>query len=453
MRRIALLSVCLLFVGTSQALAQSDESTPEERLLRARWPVALAAALEANGLTVVNAAGVTVKAGDPAGVKVTGDAAAVRALYEDAFKRLIDDPNMLPIYIAPLVAEIPQEKGAKSASANLTNAAAPRGAERSGFTDLISLALDAQNFVAADKSAVTINLNAVALVGLNDESLTAPEAYRKYEGLRRVGGSFTFGAKIPEKEITGLSGVPSADTLFDAVGWDVKFRVYGDRDPRAKRWHDLMQGEMGGLVMVMPMLLGMAPREDLSTLQQVLQGHLGTRLKEVKTLLESSAQVTVKAGGQHLTTVSGKNKYTFAVLADKGFGDTDLTANVAYAVVDDVTVAPGTVVGLKTWSGAVGVKHLTGKGLIVPGRAIELSLDGGFEIPDDSDPLPKKREKMWRVVGAVALPWGDAASIPVSITYSSDPNSLTKEKYFTGHIGVSYDFGALKSLFKTGDGS
>ena len=46
------------------------------------------------------------------------------------------------------------------------------------------------------------------------------------------------------------------------------------------------------------------------------------------------------------------------------------------------------------------------------------------------------------------LPWADAAKIPVSIMWTSDPARLTNEKYVTGHIGVSYDFGALKKLFK-----
>jgi hypothetical protein len=34
----------------------------------------------------------------------------------------------------------------------------------------------------------------------------------------------------------------------------------------------------------------------------------------------------------------------------------------------------------------------------------------------------------------------------VSLTWTNDPNNLVNERFVTGHIGLSYDFGGLKSL-------
>jgi hypothetical protein len=389
-----------------------------------------------------------------------------RRAYAEAIRRLLADPALAPFFepdlaligqvsapsdqewVARLAESGSGENGAKSASASLTNPSAAPRAERSGFTDLVALALDTKNILAANESAVTINLNALALVGLNSPVRSAPAMYRDYSALRRLGGSFTFGAKIPEGEITGLTGLPSASTILDAIAWDVKVRVYGDRDPRAQQWYDVMLGYMGGLGEVSANLIASLLPGDRQLAAELLSNNLGLALQGVKTQLSQSAQVSFKAGGQHLTKEKGKNKYTFALLADKGFGDTDLTANLAYAVVDDVTLGAGSVFTLKTWTAAVAVNHLFAQGLIVEGRAAELSFNANIAVPAGDGPLPVERKRVWKLVGAVSLPWGDAATIPVSVTYASDPNNLAKQNYVTGHLGVSYDFGALKSLFK-----
>jgi hypothetical protein len=458
--------VLALSVGNVQAQPAAADANAE--LLVSRWSAILTEVLAERGLRLVDAAGQPVPPG-AAAVRVDAPPDVVREAYVEAIRRLLLDSRLEPFFrtdlslidersersdqewVARLAAEVPREKGAKSNNATLTNAAAPQGAERSGFSDLVSLALVAKNFVAANESAVTINLNAIALVGLNSSTRSAQALYREHGALRRIGGSFTFGAKIPQGEITGLTGLPSADDLLDAIGWDVNYRVYGDRDPRAMRWYGLMLGYLGGVVEVSANLLASIPADDRTLVKGLLSDQVGAALSAVKTRLQKSAQVTFKAGGQHLTKETGKNKYTFALLADKGFGDTDLTANASYSVVDDVRIQPGRLHTLKTWSVAVAVNHLVGKDLIVAGRAIELSLDGRVDVPVDTGGLPIERENVWRVVGSVSLPWGDAATIPVSITYASDPNSVTKEKFFTGHIGVSYDFGALKSLFQPKD--
>jgi hypothetical protein len=170
----------------------------------------------------------------------------------------------------------------------------------------------------------------------------------------------------------------------------------------------------------------------------------------VNTRLRNSGQVTFKAGGQHLTEEKGKNKYTFALLGDKGLGaNTDVTFNTGYSIVDDVSLGEDSVVSLGTWTVAIALNHTRWRDVIVQGRAAELSLNANFEFPVGNEPLlPAERENVWRVVGAIAVPLGATAKIPVSVTLTSDPNNLSKETFVTGHLGITYDFGALKNFLK-----
>jgi hypothetical protein len=450
----------------AQRAALSKLSDPEKAaLLTKEWQAALVTVAAATKQTPITTDDVTAN-----GLRLDGPEAARRNGYFAALYGLADDCNMAPFFVADLslveqqvrdvdrdwVARLAAvgagEKGAKSVNATATNAAAPKSAERSGLTDLIALALDTQNFVATDKSAVSINLNAIALIGLNNENQTAQAAYRKHEGLRRLGGTFTFGAKIPEGEITGLTGLPSAETLLDAVSWDVKVRIKGDRDPRARHWYQQMLGRLGGLADIATLLLTLMPAPEDRFFQTVITDLRGSVLvqesKRVRDAIANSFQMSVKAAGQHLTEEKGKNKFTFAVLGDKGFGDTDLTFNLLYTVVDDVSLGADNLFAVKTFSGAIALNTLVARNALVEGRATELSINGKFDAPYDAKDLPIERETVWNVVGSVTLPWGASAKIPVSLTYTNDKNNLEKANYVKGYVGISYDFGALKSLFK-----
>jgi hypothetical protein len=297
---------------------------------------------------------------------------------------------------------------------------------------------------------VSLNLNAVALVGLKSPDVySAPEIYRQHGTLRRLGGTVTFGAKVPESELTGFTGFPSADTLLDAFAWDVKFRAVGDRDPRAERWHREMLGTLGGLTELSANLITLAPLGDLPIVQGLLNDRLGAALARVKALVSNSWQVSLKAAGRHLTTTTGQSRYSAGVLADKGFGDTDLTANVLYTVSD----GPATPVSLESFGAGVvtlagGVNTLIARDAIVRGRAVELSVNVVVDVPVEEPVPPLTFDTSWRLGAGVVIPFGAAARIPVTVTYASDPNSLLKQKFMSGHIGLDYDFGSLMKLFR-----
>src|SRR5262249_8672856 len=148
-----------------------------------------------------------------------------------------------------------------------------------------------------------------------DQGLPAAERYRSGGLLNRLGGAFTFGAKIPEKEIVGFSGLPNADMLFDVVVWDVKVRLFGDRDPRSKDWDDLVLGELGGLENIRTMAAGSPALpfdptrtgEQYDPLHHAFDAVIRRRSAEIANTIRGSLQVSVKVSGQHLVNESGKN--------------------------------------------------------------------------------------------------------------------------------------------------
>jgi hypothetical protein len=454
-----LLTLSIVLAVVPNALAQAQSEAARDALLKSRWDAIFAEVLQERGLQVT-------------GNRLSGTDEAKRAAYREVIRRLVTDPQMQSDYFvlspdemrALVDARTPEaealqiarlaesgigERGAKSTNAASTNPAGPKGTERSGFSDLVAFSLDTKNIVSADASAFSINLNAVALVGLDSKTRSAPAAYRRHDALRRVAGTFTFGAKVPEGEITGITALPSAETLFDVFSWDAKVRVIGDRDPRARRWDTVMLATMGGLTQMSGTLPGLVPLDDLKEfVVPILNERLGFAVAAVRDRLGRSLQVSVKAAGQHLTTEKGKNKYSVALLGDQGFGDTDLTFNLLYSATEDVTLSPGSLFTIKTFTAGVGINTLVAHDLLVQGRATELSLNANFDAPVDAAALPIARKTLWRLGAAITLPWAGAASIPVSFTYTNDPNSLKDQRYVSGHIGISYDFGALKSLFK-----
>ena len=350
-----------------------------------------------------------------------------------------------------LVDAVPDSATAQSTNAALTNPASNELVERSGATQLVALAADFRKVFSADESAISLNLNAIALVGGGKEKgRTAQWYYAHHEGLRRLTGTVTFGGKVPEKEVTGISGIPSADELFDAISWDVKLRIIGDRDPLASKWRHLLIGEVGGKLDLVARVLGIpVPLADVGPLKDAANEVFRADWEAAKNRIARSLQVSVKGSGVHLTNEEGKNKYSVVALLDKGFSALDLTANLSYNVAN--VTEPGATDPFKSkdFQLSAGLIGSFLKDRIVAGRSAELSasLQGKFFV--DGSEVPIDRKDMFNLNATLSIPFQLKAKIPVSITWTNDPNSLKKEKYVTGQIGVSYDLGALKDTLKT----
>ena len=317
---------------------------------------------------------------------------------------------------------------AKSVNSRSTNPAAGNLTERSGFAELIALALDGSNVVSANDSAVSLNLSALALISLADpEVYSELYRYQQHALARRIGGTFVFGAKIPEKDITGLTNLPDFDKLLDVFVWDVKVRVWGNRDARDPRWYPLTLGR-GGLNNQLAATIGpRSPAEDFLIVQPMLLQVMDPA--QIKRQISRSPQLSVKATGTHLTAETGKNKYGGAVLFDTGLGRADLTLNLLYSVTDDVRLGADKVFQVKQWAFNSAITGKLAADALVNGSAIEWSTGVVANVFANKNQLPLPTENTWKIFTTFDIPLSAAARIPFSVVYTNDANALAKTKY------------------------
>ena len=399
-------------------------------------------------------------------------AAAKQAVYRQMFEALIRNESLYPkltpqqlrqilVNDSSAVTQSIVEVGrnlresaiAPSTNAPMSNPATTQLVERSASTELLALAADLKQLFSADGSAITLNLNALGLFrGSQTKEVNAGAQYLYFqrEQLRRLTGSVTFGAKIPEKEITGITTIPDPDKLLDAFAWDVKFRAYGDRDPRASNWHELFIDRLGTVTELAATVPThpTVPLSDTGFARTAASEVLDDELRAAANRVSNSLLVSVKFSGQHLTKESGRNKYLAGMMVDKGFADVDFTANATFSAADAPAMDATDPFRTRDWQLAAALTGSILKDALVKGRAAELSTSLSGIIPMDDDGIPVDRKRIVKVNTTLTLPFMDKAKIPLSFTYSNDPNNLKKEKYVTGQIGVSYDFGAIWNAFK-----
>lgn len=404
------------------------------------------------------------------GVVPKGTDAENAAVYREAFDRLAREPEVLKAlhpdvdineqvtaadreFVKQLAHAGVEGVQAKSLDAAATNPAAGARVERSGFSDLLGLAA-ANNFVNADGTAVSINLSALALYGLADPDVYSTlHIYRQHSALRRVGGTVIFGSKIPEKAITGISGLPDAETLFDAFSWDVKVRVFGDRDPRAAKWYPLTVSKDGNTAELSSALLSSTvvptgPPSD--ELKKALKDWVGVSLAETKARIARSPQLTIKAAGLHLNADESKNKYSFGALFDVGFNATTaLTANALYSTTNDARFGTASLFQIKQLDVNAAITTEFAKDVFAANRTVSWKSGGSSLTFANKNALPAtvKADNTWKLFTEFGIPLGDAAQIPISVVYTNDGTALKKAKYVSGNVGISYDFSALSKLF------
>ena len=440
----------------AQQMSRAQIDAAFDARLQEFWNRALAEEARAAGLTLTER-------------RLSGSRDARSAVYRKALDRLRADSTLLelftPAYVRSLIDEQIESRVPTSVNATSTNPITAGLPERSGSTSLLALAADlrsvASALASANESAISLNLSALALVSLRNPDLYSSIAsYQQHALARRISGTFVFGAKIPESEITGFSGFPEFDRLLDTFSWDAKVRVWGDKDPRSARWSDetvrragLRTHEAAVLVSQVGTTArpGESPQqalEDIQIVQTLVSQSLGQDLASLRSRIAKSPQLSVKIAGTHLTREAGRNKYTVAGLFDVGVGPVDITANAQYAITDDVRLGVDRLFQTKIWTLSGGVTSHLAPNSIVPGRTIDWSVGGSFALFTDTASLPVPVDDPWRIFTAVEVPVGGGGRIPVSIVYTNDPNALTKERYVRGQIGLSYDFSALKQLFR-----
>jgi hypothetical protein len=437
--RLLLLAVAVTLWLPRAATAQQPRAQADaqfDALVKERWAAAFAAA-----------------------EKSVAAPADRKRIYEVAFQNMFSDgdlrdQSLLDVftddYLDDLIREESQMKRAEDVDARASNPATAGFVERSGAPKLLAIASDLSNLVGADKSAITINLNALALLGITDDSVySAARQYQRHETLRRLSGAVSFGARIPEKDITGLSGVPELATLFDAWSWDVKFRVFGDRDSRARRWKQLTIRQGGGALQAAAVIVASVPVTDAAIAQQVAMEIVGQARRAVVTTIKRSIQASIKVAGTHLSNHEGSNKFSGTFMLDAPLGAADLTANIQYASVDEVRLGVDNLFQIRTLAVTAALTAAFAEGLLADGRSVTWSLSGNASIFQNKKDLPIPAENTFKLTSILELPIGEAAKVPLSVVFSNDPNALADQKrVWSGQVGVSYDFTALKSLFQ-----
>jgi hypothetical protein len=457
--RGAVLTVLLLSCGAPAAGQPTDTQRIDEAIKK-RWAEVLKEVAARHGLPVENNHLGGSKEKKPAAYKeivdtLQADPALLALIYPDPknpeYQRLVgekvrdEDRN----FIEQLKKTGASGSTAKSVNSRSTNPAAGQLTERSGFAELIALALDGSNVVSANDSAISLNLSALALFSLADpEVYSELYRYQQHSLMRRIGGTFVFGAKIPEKDITGLSNLPDFDKLLDVFVWDVKVRVWGNRDLRDERWYPLTLGRGGFNSQFATTISSSLPVEDFMILQPILLQVIDPA--QIKRQAARSPQLSVKATGTHLTEETGKNKYGGAVLFDTGLGNADLTANVLYSVADDLRLGASNPFQVKQWSFNGAVTGKLAADALVSGSAIEWSSGVVANVFANKSSLPVPAKNTWKIFTTFDIPLSAAARIPFSVVYTNDANALTKTKHVSGQLGISYDFSALSKLFGGG---
>ena len=446
----SLLVVAGCLLRAAVASAQGTEAI--DKAIHDRWAAILGDAARQHGVTIAKLATMPVE--------------ARRLMYREALLRLSDDPELqqLAARDSSLIekATPAQERGylddlkevgaehtqVKSLNATSTNPAAGSVAEHSGFSELLALALNGQTFFNADATALSVNLSALALYSLgNPRVYSNLRQYQQHSFWRRLGGTVVFGAKIPEKQITGISGLPDADKLLDVFTWDVKIRVLGDKDPIARRWFS--EAFADGLLSRASVVQADVPAADAKLVTEELTALIRRRVALLKTAINQSPQLTFKTSGTHLTKETGKNKYTAGLLFDQGFGAaTDVTADLLYSVADDVRLGADNPFQVKQLILNAAVMTKLAPDVIVNGRTIDWSNGASLTWFTNKSALPIDVLNTWKIFTKLEIPVTDAASIPLSIVYTNDKNELQKTNYVSGFIGVSYDFWAAAKPFK-----
>lgn len=449
---LSIFGACLL--GASIAAAQPPTTAEIDTAIHQRWNAILPDVARQHGAAIQDRS-VAVSAGER------------RAIYRETLERLSDDPDLQKLaapdlrlvdqttparerqYIDQLSQAAAMHMQPKSVNATSTNPAAGSVTEQSGFTELLALALNGQNFFSVNATAVSLNLNALALYTLADPNVYSElHRYQQHDALRRLGGTIVFGAKIPEKEITGISGLPDADTLLDVFTWDVKYRLLGDKDPRARKWYDETLGRQA-LLNQLNVVQADVPLEDVAIVTAELQDLVGSRLAQLKARINRSPQLTLKTSGTHLTKEPGRNKYTAGVLFDQGFGaDQDLTADLLYSITDDVRLGADRTFQVKQLAINASYTSKLARDAIAKGRTVDWSNGTIVNVFTSKASLPVPVQNTWKLFTRLEIPIGDAATIPLSVVFTNDKNELEKTKYVSGFVGVSYDFSAVNTLFK-----
>lgn len=336
------------------------------------------------------------------------------------------------------------------------------------FPELFGLALD-DHLVSSSQGVTTIDLNLFAFESLiNPNVIDQQSEYAKYEGLRRFGGSLSFGGK--GVSINQAPALEAKDPL-DIVNWEVRYRFWGSRDRRDTANVTRLFSATGDALT--------AAGQDLADFFKADPDFINTRSTahpecfdasklrafaarpDVATKMEKIVAANDKVAKRADTINQQIDKSAILTLAVSGidrhkeFGPVQRTASLRYAwgTFSTTTNTQGLTINLDyTWS-----QGLAGA---FPSRTTKLGVDYSFlvltKLAKDGVTLSLSgADELYQHVpaashssvvkfnGKLEFPITTGVKLPISVTWANHMDLLTGEKEIVGHFGFTFDLSQL----------
>lgn len=345
---------------------------------------------------------------------------------------------------------------------------------------LFSLALE-NNVVEFGGGKTTASISPFLFATWRDPSILSLQSeYERYAALRRFNGTVTFGGSGDSFDRNG-DGEPDAAPVggpTDIVTFELPWRIFGSRDRRDpqnfRRYLNSASGQVGNAFQAFGMafaafvtqwgreIANMSPppsgevlegafrdfldRDDVERSlmpvallrERLLEAHRQADLE-----IDRSAVWTLTAGWTHQGKEFGPDRARLGVRGVWSFllGTTpfDGTVNATYvhaqSLADLLPAGDNWAVGWK-----LSTKLLQRQALLEEGLDWSVNVSGEFF----DSALAPKHDTIIKVGTTFRLNFSKSVSIPFSVNYANHRDLLTGADRVFGHVGLSYDFSALR---------
>lgn len=334
-----------------------------------------------------------------------------------------------------------------------------------------------------DKKSVTLTLSPFAWqAALNKDVLWNQHLYEEYENWRRINGSVSFFGHGQMVDLDG-DGTPDparqAQDVEDVVSFEVRARLWGDRDRRSRAnldlFRDATEDALRGRVNQVNLIqtrLGLnhlieqndwttcphkdIPRKNLKVAAELVMTNNGVEMvnrtlfegldnmgsdfskkaREVVDRIDGDFLVTAVVGGTVRKEDFGGDDYLFGLRSSWSLGENNFNGDFEYHKMK------GTVPDKRDYEKfKLGIEAERQFDFIRGGRKSIMSLGVAYELldktPSGSENETAKASLSWK------LPVTDETAVTVSATWANNTDLLDGADEIVGHMGFSFDYGDL----------
>jgi hypothetical protein len=339
------------------------------------------------------------------------------------------------------------------------------------FPSLVGLAIE-NGLVSTSQDVTTVSLNLFAFLSAAQPRVIFDQReYLSYDGLRRLGGSVSFGGKGEKLDQDGDGTVDeplTAKEAGDIVNYEVSYRLFGTRDPRDQKNFDRIASAFR------------PAHADFQAKKDEFEKQVS---EQVKNVVDDEGCVTEEAWQSLLkdpafaTKVKVVAEALTQTLADRDDAVKSVTEGPVWSLVvggvsrkpefgaDSVKVALRGELRKSTFNAEwMKIDSLTGasdpkmlkagyqysstwlKGASFAPNGIGVSASAAYERYEDCPEATHK--EIAKAQLKMEIPWAKAAKIPISISWANHRDLLTDERDIRGHIGFTFDLAKLVDFVK-----